>query len=360
MAAGTIPKASAKILTGAFEFGELKVRQIMTPRPKVDYLSLDEPIGAVLRTVQKSAYTRLPLCDGDLDHVVGLVHMKDLFVHLHLSPGKLRFAEVDATGTANGQPVAIADGSPGSALHVIGSGDVDLRKLKRDVLFVPELTPVPQLLRQFQARHLHLAVVVDEYGATLGIVTLEDVLEEIVGEIEDEFDPITPQQPFVREADGRCRVFGQYPLHELRDRLQLPDELELGADVDTVGGYVTRQLKRWPKPGDVVPLGGFEVRVVAVQQNRVQQVVIGADGGGTGGDLSGGVISIATPSNATTKARSHEGGHEGRSIGSCTDSVSSTARPARFSGRVSRLLKQAGRVRIPPSPTTEWVHEPID
>ncbi len=105
---------------------------------------------------------------------------------------------------------------------MIGSGDVDLRQVKRDVLFVPELTPVPQLLRQFQARHLHLAVVVDEYGATLGIVTLEDVLEEIVGEIEDEFDPISPQQPFVREADGRCRVHGQYPLHELRDRLDCP------------------------------------------------------------------------------------------------------------------------------------------
>ena len=210
VAAGTVPKSSARILTGAFEFGELKVRQIMTPRLKVDYLTLDEPIGNVLRTVQKSAYTRLPLCDGDLDHVVGLVHMKDLFAHLQLSPGKLRFADPDPA-VNGGQPIAIADGLPGSALHVIGSGDVDLRQIKREILFVPELTPVPQLLRQFQARHLHLAVVVDEYGATLGIVTLEDVLEEIVGEIEDEFDPATPNQPFVREADGRCRVHGQYP-----------------------------------------------------------------------------------------------------------------------------------------------------
>ncbi len=277
VAAGTIPKATAKILTGAFEFGELKVRQIMTPRLKVDYLTLDEPIGRVLRTVQKSAYTRLPLCDGDLDHVVGLVHMKDLFAHLQLVPGKLRFADPDPAvgdGRPPPVPVAIADGLPGSALHVIGSGDVDLRKVKRDVLFVPELTPVPHLLGQFQARHLHLAVVVDEYGSTLGIVTLEDVLEEIVGEIEDEFDPATPHQPFVREPDGRCRVHGQYPLHELRDRLSLPDDLDLGEDVDTVGGYVTRQLKRWPKAGDVVALGPYEVRVTVAQQNRVQQVMI--------------------------------------------------------------------------------------
>ena len=280
VAAGTIPKSTAKILTGAFEFGELKVRQIMTPRLKVDYLTLEEPIGRILRIVQKSAYTRLPLCDGDLDDVVGLVHMKDLFAHLQLTPGKLKFADSTSTanGTANGsgaEPVAIAGGLPGSALHVIGSADLDLLKIKREVLFVPELTPVPQLLRQFQARHLHLAVVVDEYGATLGIVTLEDVLEEIVGEIEDEFDPATPTQPFVREADGRCRVFGQYPLHELRDRLALGEDVDLGADdVDTVGGYVIRQLKRWPKPGDTVALGPYDVRVTAVQQNRVQQVVM--------------------------------------------------------------------------------------
>ena len=270
VAAGTIPKGSAKVLTGAFEFGELKVRQIMTPRLKADYLTLDQPIDEVLRIVQKSSHTRLPLCDGDLDHVVGLVHMKDLFAHLHLAPGKLRFADP----ATNGPPIAVADGLPGAALHVIGSGDVDLRQIKREVLFVPELTPVPQLLRQFQTRHLHLAVVVDEYGATLGLVTLEDVLEEIVGEIEDEFDPATPHQPFVREADGRCRVHGQYPLHELRDRLALPEDLDLGEDVDTVGGYVTRQLKRWPKVGDVVPLGAYEVRVAAAQQNRVQQVMI--------------------------------------------------------------------------------------
>ena len=272
VAAGTIPKHSARILTGAFEFGDLKARQIMTPRPKVDFLTLGQPIGTVLRTIQKSAYTRLPLCDGDLDHVIGLVHMKDLFAHLQLSPGKLRFADPEVAG---GEPIAIADGLPGSAVHVIGSGDIDLRKVQREILFVPELTPVPQLLRQFQARHLHLAVVVDEYGATLGIVTLEDVLEEIVGEIEDEFDPATPLQPFVREADGRCRVFGQYGLHELRDRLALPDDVQIGeADVATIGGYVIQQLKRWPKPGDTVPLGPYTVRVTAAQQNRVNQVVI--------------------------------------------------------------------------------------
>jgi CBS domain containing-hemolysin-like protein len=268
VAAGTISKASETVLTGAFEFGELKVRQIMTPRLKVDYLALNSPIAQVLRTVQKSAYTRLPLCDGDLDHVIGLVHMKDLFAHLHLTPGKLRFSDQKTPG---GEAIAIADGLPGSAVHVIGAGDIDLRKIKREVLFVPELLPVPRLLRQFQNRQIHLAVVVDEYGATVGIVTLEDVLEEIVGEIEDEFDTADPK-PFVTEGNA-YRVHGQYPLHELREQLTIPENLDLG-DVDTIGGYVVQKLKRWPRTGDTVELGDYMVKVTAVQKNRVQQVVI--------------------------------------------------------------------------------------
>ena len=268
VAAGTINRQNEKILTGAFEFGELKVRQIMTPRTKVDYLTLSQPIGEVLRTVQKSAYTRFPLCDTDIDHVIGLVHMKDLFTHLHLSPGKLRFADGKLP---TGEAIAIVDGQPGSAVHVIGAGDIDLRQIKRDVLYVPELLPVPRLLRQFQQKQVHLAVVVDEYGATQGIVTLEDVLEEIVGEIEDEFDTATPKQ-FVKEGNG-FRVNGLYPIHELRERLDWPDDLDIG-DVDTVNGYVVRQLNRWPRTGDTVTLGDYTLRVTGVQQRRVQQVVI--------------------------------------------------------------------------------------
>ena len=270
VAAGTITTGNAAVLTNAFEFGQRVTRQIMTPRLAVDYLLLDQPIGQVLRTVQRSSFTRLPLCDGDIDHVVGVIHMKDLFAHLQLTAGKLRFADGK---TPDGDAIAIVDGMPGSALHVIGSADVDLSKMKRDVLFVPELLPVPKLLRQFQTKKVHLAVVVDEYGATQGVVTLEDVLEEIVGEIEDEFDTADPSQPFVRDPDGRCRVSGQYPLHQLRDRLNLPAAADVGS-VDTVNGYVTRQLKRWPHPGDSVDLGGYELRVTSVQQNRAQQVLV--------------------------------------------------------------------------------------
>jgi CBS domain containing-hemolysin-like protein len=155
---GTIPQMKARLLANAFEFGQLNVRQIMTPRPEVDYLLLNQPIGDILRTVQRSSFTRLPLCDTDLDHVVGQIHMKDLFNHLKLVPGKLKFIDEK---TPNGEAIAIPSGLPGSAVHVIGSGAIDLRQIKRDVLFVPETMPLPRLLRLFQTRHLHLAIVVD-------------------------------------------------------------------------------------------------------------------------------------------------------------------------------------------------------
>ncbi|MCS7034945.1 MAG: hemolysin family protein, partial [Phycisphaerae bacterium] len=267
VASGTIAKGHEQLLTSAFEFGDLKVRQIMTPRTNVDFLTLGQPINTILKTVQKSAYTRLPLCDGDLDHVIGLIHMKDLFTTMQLIPGRLRFADEK---TPDGLAIAIADGKPGSQIHVIGSADIDLMKIKRDILFVPELLPVPKLLRQFQTSHIHMAVVVDEYGATLGVVTLEDVIEEIVGDIADEHDPGSTND-FISDGEN-FRVAGAFPLHELRERLNLGAVNFEG--VDTLGGYITRELGRLPRPGDSVPLGPYIARVTAAQNKRVTQVLL--------------------------------------------------------------------------------------
>jgi CBS domain containing-hemolysin-like protein len=283
---GAFTGGSGKVLANALDFGQLKARQIMTPRTEVDYLKLDEPTEEVLRIVQKSAYTRLPLCDGDIDHVVGVIHMKDLFNHLRLVPGRLRFAPPDA---ADGEAIAIADGKPGSSVHVIGSGEIDLRRIKREVLHVPEMLPVPKLLRQFQMTHVHLAVVVDEYGSTLGIVTLEDVIEEIVGEIEDEFDTQGPIK-VIREGEG-YRVSGRFPLHELVDLLELErEDLDVDeADVDTLGGYIVQDLGRWPRAGDEVRIGPFSAKVInMLQKRRVGQVMISPIGdGAAGGEAAG-------------------------------------------------------------------------
>jgi CBS domain containing-hemolysin-like protein len=266
-AQGTIPQGKANLLANAFEFGQLKVRQIMTPRPEVDFLLIDQPLNEILRIVQRSAFTRLPLCKGDLDHVIGQIHMKDLFNHLQLVPGKLKFLDETLPG---GEAVAIPTGLPGSAVHVIGSGQINLAEIKRDVLFVPESMPVPRLLRLFQTRHLHLAIVVDEYGLTQGVVTMEDVLEEIVGQIEDEFDPVSPTD-LVRDGDA-VRVSGLFPLHDLHDRLPIG---ELKADgVDTVGGYIVQRLNRWPRVGDEVEIGDFRAKVLTLQQRRIGQVLL--------------------------------------------------------------------------------------
>lgn len=263
---GAIP-VDDSILPSAFDFGDLKARQIMRPRTEVDYLKLGQPIMQVLELARKTTHTRLPLCDGDMDHVVGLVHIKDLFNQLQLVPGRLRFTD---QRTPDGMAIAIADGAPGSAIHVIGSANIELDQIKRDVLFVPESLPVPRLLRQFQSSRTHMAIVVDEYGATQGVVTLEDVIEEIVGEIEDEFD-VADGIEFVREGD-QIRVSGLYPLHELREQIDL-DEVELN-DVDTLGGYITQQLGRLARVGDSVELAGYSARVIAVQKRRITQVLL--------------------------------------------------------------------------------------
>jgi CBS domain containing-hemolysin-like protein len=268
VASGTIKKGHERILTNAFEFNELKVRQIMTPRTEVVYLLNDQPLGEILRTVQNNAYTRLPLCDKDIDHVVGLVHMKDLFNHLKLVPGKLKFINERDPG---GELIAIPTGLPGSAVHVIGSGEIDLRHIKREILFVPELTPVLKLLRQFQTSHIHMAVVVDEYGATQGVVTFEDVIEELVGDIDDEFDTAAPTPDFMMEG-STVRVSGLYPLHALRERLALGELTSNG--VDTIGGFITQELGRLPRPGDTITIGDYTARVVSVQQKRAKQVLL--------------------------------------------------------------------------------------
>ena len=268
-ATGTFEKGEAMLLKSAFDFSERRVRQIMTPRTNVDFLMLGQSVRDILSIVQKTQFTRLPLCDGDLDHVIGLIHMKDLFNHLKLVPGHLRIADV---GTPDHEALAIIDGRPGSALHVIGSADIELQQIRRDVLYVPEALPLPRLLRQFQMQYTHMAVVVDEYGSTQGIATLEDVLEELVGEIGDEFDPISPSD-FVPQKDG-YRVSGLFALHELLNRLGLSD---IGPqDVDTVGGYVVQRLGRWPKVGDTVEIGTYDVRVLTIQQKRVGQVLVKA------------------------------------------------------------------------------------
>lgn len=263
-----IDSRQERLIRAASRLPELRVRQIMTPRMEVLFLKVDDPLSRILQTVQQSAYTRLPLCENDMDHVIGVIHVKDLFKQLQLMVGRLRFAD---PRTPDNEAVAIADGLPGSALHVIGAGQIDMRKSKRNVMFVPEQMPVPLLLREFQESRKHLAVVVDEYGMTQGIVTLEDVIEEMVGEIEDEFD--SPSDATVRPEGNGYRVSGICPIHELQMRLPL-HELEDGEGVDTLGGYILKRLGRLPEAGDTIRVGAFDARVISIERRRIGEVLL--------------------------------------------------------------------------------------
>jgi CBS domain containing-hemolysin-like protein len=232
----------------------------MTPRIDAAYLSLDQPIKEVLRIVRSSPWSRFPLCDGDLDHTLGLIHVRDLFNHLEL--------QLD---TVDSRPVSL-DECPREEhqemqTRVVGKGDLNLRSIMRPIIIVPEQAPVSGLLRQFQESRTHMAILVDEYGVAEGIVTLEDILEEVVGEIEDEFDRKSASQISL-EGDTYV-ISGSVPLHELQDRIGLALEAE---DVDTLGGYIVQELDRLPKVGDRLEFGNYTARVTSVDRWRVTGV----------------------------------------------------------------------------------------
>lgn len=259
----------SRMIQAASELESIRVRQIMTPRTEVMYLLVSQSVEEILSIVKRCPYTRLPLCEGDIDHVVGMVHSKDFMKVLDLTPGRFAIEPVPATGGAGLEKVAAV---PGTALHVFGTGEIDLMKIKRDVVFLPDHLNVLEALRHFQRARLHLAVVVDEYGATIGIVTLEDVIEEMVGDIKDEFDLFAADM-IKPEGDG-YRVNGRLPLHEF---VQYVSGLEIDPaeeDVDTVGGYVSQVLGRLPIVGESIEAGPFTWTVSLADVRRVREVVL--------------------------------------------------------------------------------------
>jgi len=178
---------------------------------------------------RETGHTRFPLCEGDLDRIVGLIHIKDLFR--------------------------------------AGEAPSDLRRIARPVPFVPETTPLDKLLARMRAERLHLAAVVDEYGGVAGIVTLENVIEEIVGPIQDEFDTEKPE--LVRKGDGVYQVSGSMLVLDLEDELGLEVS---DRDEDTLAGVVLSELGRRPRVGDRVEVGPLKLEILEVQGNRIRSL----------------------------------------------------------------------------------------
>jgi CBS domain containing-hemolysin-like protein len=218
------------ILVNALDMRRRVVRDIMTPRGEVVYLDIEESFDDNVRKALESRHTRFPLCRGHLDNTIGLIHIKEL-VPLMRDPAP------------------------------------DLMKIKRELIPVPEMMSLEKLLNLFLVRHAHLAIVVDEYGGTVGLVTMENVLEELVGDIQDEFD--MEKAEFRKINDQEFMVDGGLGLYELRDLADI--ELE-NSDVSTVGGYVTHLLGHLPKQGEQVRIQNYTVTVAQTDGRRVGQL----------------------------------------------------------------------------------------
>ena len=242
VSSGELEPEEQDYLNNVFDFGDKIAREIMVPRPDIEALPYDAPLPELAEKAAFGRYTRYPLYEGDLDHILGAVHVKDLF--------------------------RLAKEEPQS---------FDIRGIIRDCLVIPENKPIEQILREFQQRKLQMAIVIDEWGSIEGLITIEDILEEIVGEIQDEFDE--GEATIEEIGDGVYAVDGRIPITEVNDHfhLNLPHE-----DFDTIGGFVLGTLGRPPEPEDTVEADGVSLHVKSVDGPRVSMLTLRRSSSDTG------------------------------------------------------------------------------
>jgi CBS domain containing-hemolysin-like protein len=240
--AGHISERGKELAENVLRTLDMKVRHILVPRVNITHLSLRDPLESIISEMVKSGHSRYPLCEGDLDSVVGILHTRDVF----------------AKGTT---PTTLSA----------------LRALARPPVMVPDGSPLGDLIGRLQRVQSHVAVVLDEYGTVQGLAFLEDALEEIVGPIADEFDEVV--SPFMEVSAGEYDVMGTMPLPDAIDRFGLPATDDPS---NTVGGYIMSLLGRLPKKGDEVTVGTCRLRVTGLARgravSRVRVSVPGVDG----------------------------------------------------------------------------------
>ena len=232
---GEIEEQEQEMLYKVFDFADKEASDVMVPRPEVVALSIDLPPEQALEAVMDSPYTRYPVYRESLDDVVGILHVRDLF----------------------------------SALRERGMHEVKIEEIVRPVHIVPETKDLAALLTEFRRTNQHMAIVVDEYGEMEGIVTLEDLLEEIVGEIEDEFD--LPDESIEQVDDDTIRIDGTFPIDDFNERFRtdLPAE-----DYHTVAGFVFGLLGRQPEVGDDISHDGMRFDVLEVEGSRINKLAV--------------------------------------------------------------------------------------
>ncbi len=230
---GVLEPPEREMLESVFDFGELLVRQVMIPRTEVIAIEADTRLDEIVATVTQHTYTKLPVYEDDLDQILGILHVKDL----------LRVMS---------QP---------------NCQETSARDLARETLYFPETLPVNDLLHQFRHNRQHIAIVLDEYGGTAGLVTLEDLLEEIVGEVSDQFDASTPEIQDL--PDGSYLIDGLTLIEVVNQQL----ELNLtDPHYDTIAGYFLGKLGHIPKIGDNLKSGGVQLRVESMDGLRISQL----------------------------------------------------------------------------------------
>lgn len=236
---GLVEAKEQMLLANIFDFADLSARQIMVPRPRIEAVPVTISEKDLMEKMFTSPHTRFPVYENDLEHIIGIVHLKDL-VHHHL------------------------DGTP-----------FQIRELVHEVPFVPETLPADELLAALKLRHVHMAVVIDEYGGTAGIVTLEDLLEEVVGEVRDEFD-LHEYDRITEVEQGHLLVSGVTRFDEIRAYVDLSD-IEQEEGVDTVGGLLVAHLPLPPQLGGEVVRNGITFRAEKVNGMAVEQVRVRFD-----------------------------------------------------------------------------------
>jgi putative hemolysin len=237
-AEGIVEPLEQKLALGALRLGDRSVRDIMRPRIDLDAMDVDTPADEILGTVAMAGFSRLPVYEGDLDHVIGFVHIKDLFRQQYL-----------------GWPI-------------------ELRKLLHPALLVPENKKLQRLHEMFQEKHNQQAIVINEYGGTEGMVTLEDVVEEIVGEMRDEHRRHEEQKIFKRD-DGSWLLDGTVSIADMIDRLEInTNEQWEGRGFSTIAGLILDRLGHIPSIGDKAEWDGLDLEVVDMDGQRIDRVLV--------------------------------------------------------------------------------------
>jgi CBS domain containing-hemolysin-like protein len=236
---GVVEVEEREMLHAVFDFGDLLVRQVMIPRTEIVAVEADAPLEEIIALVTQSTYTKFPVYDDNLDQILGIVHVKDLL------------------GAMQGAP---------------GWQNITARSLVRDPVYVPETISVSTLLHQFRANRQHIAIVLDEFGGTAGLVTLEDLLEEIVGEVSDPFDRFTPDIQTL--PDGSVLIDGMTLIEEVNAQLGLHLQ---DPDYDTIAGYFLGKLGRIPKVKETVEEGGLRLQVEAMDGLRIARLSLTRD-----------------------------------------------------------------------------------